>query len=117
MGRVPYDPEQCIKAHKMHYGTGIPVFRGEFNQQGSGLGNMLAGLARRAIPLLTPIAKTVGKEILKTGGQVLTDVLTGKDDIKSSAKKRVSNAIVERLNKKSRKSNKRQRSNDVFDTL
>ena len=43
MGRVPYNPEACARTHMMHYGSGLPVFRGEFRQYGHGLGSLLAG--------------------------------------------------------------------------
>ncbi len=54
-------------------GGQLPVFVGSRVQRGHGLGNMLSGLVRVAMPLL----KKVGKQGLKTGVQVVGDILGG----------------------------------------
>lgn len=65
----------------------IPVFEGKMRQEGYGIGNVLGGLFRSAMPLLKTIGKKVGSELLKGGKDVLGDLLAG-ENIKSSLKKR-----------------------------
>lgn len=116
MGRIPYDPVECAKTHKIHYGSGLPVFRGEFRQQGGyGLGNLFAGLARQALPILAPIAKNVARTAIKTGGRIFTDVLTGQDSLKSSAKKRIAQAVSNELDKPPSSSKRRRKRSRTID--
>ena len=63
---------------------GIPVFVGTPYQRGHGLGNILAPLMRLATPLL----KSQGKRLLKTGLKVAGDMLKGRRSLKQSLKKR-----------------------------
>ncbi len=115
MGRVPYDPAKCAGGHRLHYGSGMPVFRGEINQGGYGLGSLLSGLARSVLPIISPIAKTIAKSVLRTGGHILSDVVSGKQSFKSSAKKRIVDAIQQHVETPVRKQRKRKKvSNDVF---
>jgi hypothetical protein len=65
----------------------IPVFEGKIRQEGYGIGNILGGLFRSAMPLLKNIGKKVGSQLLQGGKDVLEDVLAG-ENIKSSLKKR-----------------------------
>jgi hypothetical protein len=108
MGRVQIDPEKCKEIHHVHYGSGLPVFKGEFRQQGYGLGGLLSGLARTVLPIIAPIAKSLAKTVLSTGldtgRRIASDVISGKDTLKSSAKKRISAAI-----------DPRKRKHDIFD--
>lgn len=67
-----------------------------------GYGNILGSLIRSGIPLLkslikSPIAKQIGKEALRTGREMLGDVVVKKRSIKGSAKKRVSQAARRQL--------------------
>ena len=92
--RVPYccDP----KAHEQYYdqqvGRGLPYFAGAHYQRGHGLGSILGGLFRSAIPLVKPLVKqgvrTMGREALKAGVGVVGDVLQGRN-IKQSAGRRL----------------------------
>lgn len=112
MGRVPYDPSKCKDIHLVHYGSGLPVFRGEFRQQGNGLGSLLAGVARTILPIVSPIAKSLAKSVLSTGldtgRRIASDVISGRETLKSSARKRISRAIDPSRSKQSR-------NNDIFD--
>lgn len=90
----------------MHYGSGMPVFRGEFRQRGYGLSNLLASMARTVLPVLQPVLKSFAKSALKTGGKVAADVLSGRDTLKSSARKRIASEIESRVSKRKR--------NDIF---
>jgi hypothetical protein len=44
-------------------------------QRGNGIGSFLRGLFRFVKPLLYSGAKAIGKEALKTGSYILTDIL------------------------------------------
>ena len=78
--RVPYTPNR--KLYDDYYtnqtGHGLPVYIGRM--RGKGLGIVLSGLFRAAVPLL--------KRGVTSGLQVAQDVLSGQN-LKSSVKKRV----------------------------
>ena len=69
-------------------GRGMPVFVGTRGQRGHGLGSMLAGLFRRAVPMLKRGLSIFGKQALKTGLNVANDVVDGQN-WKESARNRV----------------------------
>jgi|SaaInl33SG_5_DNA_1037386.scaffolds.fasta_scaffold00699_4 hypothetical protein len=46
----------------------IPVYR---SQYGRGIGGVLSGLMRQAVPFILPALKSVGKKALKAGGRAL----------------------------------------------
>ena len=48
-------------------GHAIPVYRGYSSQYGYGLGNVLGGILRAAIPIVGKIAKKAGGQLLDTG--------------------------------------------------
>ena len=62
-----------------HYGGNLPAFHGVRIQRGYGLGGLLKGLFRAAVPLFKQGAKVVGRTALKTGARVARDVLQGQD--------------------------------------
>ena len=72
-------------------GGSLPAFRGATVQQGYGLGSILKGLYRWAVPHLSSGMKAVGREALKSGLNVAQDVLEGQD-LKDSTLKRVNEA-------------------------
>lgn len=73
-------------------GSGMPVYRGSTSlQRGYGLGGLLGGLFRSAIPLLKKGAAVVGKEALKAGADIAQDVMKGQN-VRASAKKRLKSA-------------------------
>ena len=84
-------------------GQGLPYFQGRHYQQGFGIGSVLAGLFRSAIPLIKktalPIlkksAKVLGKEALSAGSNILKDVVLtrGKVPIKKIIKRHGSRGI------------------------
>lgn len=57
------------------YGGISHVYIGSPNQRGHGIGSFLGGLFRRIIPLLKQGARTVGKEALRSGMNVATDIM------------------------------------------
>ena len=69
----------------------MPVFQGAALQKGYGLGGILGGLLRSAVPLLKQGAKAIGKTALKSGIGLAQDALTGQN-FKSAAKKRLKEA-------------------------
>ena len=69
----------------------LPVFVGPGNQRGYGLGGILSGLFRTAIPIVkrgaASLAKEAGKEALTTGAGILEDVMAG-ENLKRAAARR-----------------------------
>ena len=78
---VPYTC--CTKKIEDYYegqtGKGLPYYRGTVLQRGYGIGGFFAKLFRSALPFLISGAKTVGKEALRTGTMVASDVLSGEN--------------------------------------
>lgn len=68
-------------------GGDFPVFRGSRMQRGYGLGSILSGMFRTAIPFLKSGAKALGKQALKTGVSIGQDVLNGQN-LKTAARRR-----------------------------
>lgn len=52
------------------------VYRGYSSQYGAGLGNMLAGLFRAAVPIFAPHVKSIGKQLLQTGVKHLSNKIS-----------------------------------------
>lgn len=62
----------------MNQRGGLPVFKGHSHSQfGRGLGNIIGGLFRSALPLLAPTAKSLGKGIVRMGATKLLRALDG----------------------------------------
>lgn len=68
-------------------GDGLPYYQGQSFQRGYGIGGWFKKLFRTALPFLRSGAKTVGKEVLRTGTQIANDLLEGKN-IQESAELR-----------------------------
>ena len=79
---IIYDFDTSSHSLKNYYlnqsGGGIPVFRGATRQRGYGLGGIFSNLFRRIAPVLKNVAKTAGKQLVKTGANFVTDVIDGK---------------------------------------
>ena len=73
-------------------GNGLPVFVGSRGQRGHGLGSLLGGLFRSAMPLIRRGLAAFGKQALKTGLEIANDVTEGQA-VKESAKRRVGQGI------------------------
>ena len=69
-------------------GGELPVFYGARTQRGHGIGSVLGGLFRRALPFLKSGAEISGKQALN----VATDMIDGKS-FKESAKDRLKEGI------------------------
>ena len=74
-------------------GNGLPVFQGSRGQRGHGLGSMLSGLFRSAVPMIKRGLATFGKHALKTGLEIAGDVSEGKS-FKDSARERIVPTIL-----------------------
>lgn len=73
-------------------GNGVPVFQGSRGQRGHGLGSMLSGLFRSAMPMIKRGLAFFGKQALKTGLEVANDVVEG-DTFDNSARRRIPEGI------------------------
>lgn len=97
MGKVKVDRKRCGHSHYLHYGSGLPVFRGDAHQHGYGIGNIISGLFRQALPVIAPVlkagAKTLAKTAFTTGRNVLSDVISDRHTFKDSLKRRVGEAL------------------------
>ena len=69
-------------------GGALPYF-----QRGHGLGSLFGSLLRSAMPLIKRSAVALGKGALKTGVRIAGDVLSGQN-IKTAAKRRVTDAVM-----------------------
>lgn len=96
MVRRKYCCDASQKAYEHYYmnqmGSGLPVFAGSRGQRGHGLGSMLSGLFRSAMPIVKQGLSTIGKSALKTGLSIAGDVLEGKN-AGASARSRVAHSI------------------------
>lgn len=68
-------------------GHGLPVYQGYASQHGYGLGNVLGGIVRAAIPFIKPIAKTAGREILLAGAKKIQRKLKQQKGVKRTKRK------------------------------
>jgi hypothetical protein len=70
------DPYTRFYLHQSAGGEIGPVYRANFRvQRGNGLGSFFRGLFRFVKHLLYSGAEAVGKEALKTGSNIITDIL------------------------------------------
>ena len=70
-------------------GGGMPVYSGSPYQRGHGLGSILGGLLRGAMPLLSSVGKSIGRQMIRSGLDVASDVVSGgnvRDSLKRRAK-------------------------------
>lgn len=72
-------------------GGGSHFFQGTRYQRGYGLGGILKGLFRAAVPLVTKGAKTIGKQAARTGISIAGDALSG-ENVKLASKRRLKEA-------------------------
>jgi hypothetical protein len=82
-------------------GHGLPVYRGYSSQYGHGLGNILGGIIRSAIPWVTPVVKSAGREILLAGARkIQRNLKKKKKDVKRPVTKQRHNATTGKIVKK-----------------
>lgn len=89
-----YDFDVSSHVLKHYYqnqsGGNLAVFRGATRQRGYGLGGIFTKLFRGIAPILKNVAKSTGKQIIKTGSDIVTDVIDGKS-LKNAALSNLSN--------------------------
>ncbi len=78
MKRYFSDSKPYEHYYTQQVGNGLPVFSGPRNQRGYGLGGILGGLFRSAMPLLKKGVSSLGREALSTGVSIAKDALEGK---------------------------------------
>ncbi|MCP4489378.1 MAG: hypothetical protein GY820_19015, partial [Gammaproteobacteria bacterium] len=81
-----------FEGHFPQTGEGLPAFSGYGYQRGYGLGGILKGLMRFVMPLAKRAGIAVGKQALRTAGEIAEDVGKG-GDIEESVKQRVPDAL------------------------
>ena len=97
----PYQPQNqgfYDRYYADQVGHGLPVYSGYAQQRGHGLGSILGGLIRGAMPTIKAVGTAVGKHALKTGMRVASDVAGG-DGVKRSLKRRAMQGAAELLNR------------------
>lgn len=121
-----------------HVGGSMPVFRGARMQRGYGLGGILKGLFKSALPIFKQSGKVIGKRALQSGINIAQYVMKGNrlGSASTAELKRITNQMkpTGRLGKKKistthkkknkrrstiipNKTKKRKRSPDIFDRL
>ena len=89
-------------------GHGLGMYAGQRYQRGSGFGAIFGPLLRSIMPIAKTVGKVVGKQALRTGAAVASDVLQGanlRDSIKTHGKaglKRLVRKGTRRLTQKGR---------------
>ena len=76
----------------------MPFYSGAQYQRGHGLGSIFASIGRAVLPLVKSGAKAVGRELLKSGSRIASDVLAG-ENVKRAAIRRAKQAGSNLLNR------------------
>jgi hypothetical protein len=56
----------------------MAVYRGYSSHYGAGLGNVLSGLLRQAVPLVAPALRDVGRSLVSAGARKLHNIIDDK---------------------------------------
>ncbi len=85
---VPYVLDSSASHYKHYYvnqaGGRMNIFHGKTIQTGNGLGNVFSKIFKGIAPVLKQAAKSGGRELLKSGSKVVSDVLEGKSFAESA---------------------------------
>ena len=104
----------------------MPVYTGYASQHGYGLGNVLGGLVRSAIPFIMPAVKDAGKQLLREGvntiqKRILHDNKQKKPTVaikdKRPKKRKNTNTIAPQSKKAKTRRRVVGRSRDIFTSL
>lgn len=105
-------------------GHALPVYSGYSSQYGHGLGNVLGGVVRAAVPYVTEFAKKAGVKLLSKGLDYLQEKITKKRTTTPqnppAKKQKVTSGVKPKTNKskapktKSVSRNKGRRRADIF---
>lgn len=80
MSLVPYNGSQIDSDYNQSYdnsNASIPIYSGSVYQRGHGLGNILSGFMKVAMPIVKKGAISLGKTALKTGLNIAKDSASG----------------------------------------
>lgn len=87
---VPYVLDSSAPHYKHYYsnqaGNGLSVFRGKTIQNGSGIGSVFSKVFRGIAPVLKQAVKAGGKQLLRSGSKIVSDVVDGKSFSQSTRK-------------------------------
>ena len=83
-----YTGEVVRGGHRFDGGVGRIYVGSPYQRGHGGIGSFLAGFFRRVLPLFSRGAKAVGKEAVRTGMNIMSDVTTGNTPIKESIRNR-----------------------------
>ena len=113
---MPHFNKEVFKSYYVNqakqHGGNLPAFHGATVQHGYGLGSILKGLFRWAIPHISTGAKSLGRQALKGGLAVAQDVVemkNFKDSLQSRAKQTLSNIKPSNQSGAGKRSTKRRR--------
>ena len=104
---VPHSSKFYEDYYIQQVGGNLPAFQGAYyqrgygrrrNQRGRGIGGILSGLFRSALPMIKAGAKSVGKELVNSGIGLIGDVVRGKP-VKAAATRRIKMAGHNLVNK------------------
>jgi hypothetical protein len=97
---VPPSDKQWVHHYARHQtGKG---FDGLPYQRGGGLGNIFRGIFRFLLPIAKKAGKAVGKQALRTGSQIASDVVAG-EDLKKAVNRRSKTGASALLKKAAKK--------------
>lgn len=80
------------------YGSGYPHFTGTQYQRGAGIGSFFRGLFRAVAPIAKSVGRTVGRQALKAGANILADTAQGRnirESLKEHGKAAIGTALRE----------------------
>ena len=70
------DVDCCCDYYNEQAGGGIPYYAGATMQHGGGIGDVLKGLFRKAVPIMKAVGKKVLPKIARAGLRAVEDVVT-----------------------------------------
>ena len=92
--RQQYQPS--TRLHKDYFvnqrGRGLSHFVGARAQRGHGIGGLFKSLGRALLPVLESVGKFISRELMSTGGRVISDLMEGRN-IKESIRQRGKEAV------------------------
>lgn len=93
--RKYYYPEdvKTWEATLLQSGGALPAYVGVPYQRGQGIGSFFKGLFRAIWPTVKKVAPHVGKELLRTGSEVISDVVRRDEPVGPTVKKRGRQAL------------------------
>lgn len=83
-----YEQDLMTSYYLNQAGHGGDIYAGQLYQRGSGIGSFLSGIARYAMPLIKKSLPFLGKELLKSSTNILSDVADHNSSFKDAFRKR-----------------------------